>query len=70
MFRRKLTALDYHNPSGFDCTGKNFNSTTARNDNQDTHDDRQVCKNMLINQDSKTGQSVERANLNQRTREV
>uniref|UniRef100_A0AAR2LKP8 RNA transcription, translation and transport factor protein n=1 Tax=Pygocentrus nattereri TaxID=42514 RepID=A0AAR2LKP8_PYGNA len=19
MFRRKLTALDYHNPSGFDC---------------------------------------------------
>lgn len=22
MFRRKLTALDYHNPTGFDCTGK------------------------------------------------
>lgn len=22
MFRRKLTALDYHNPNGFDCTGK------------------------------------------------
>uniref|UniRef100_A0A667WIJ7 RNA transcription, translation and transport factor protein n=1 Tax=Myripristis murdjan TaxID=586833 RepID=A0A667WIJ7_9TELE len=20
MFRRKLTALDYHNPNGFDCT--------------------------------------------------
>lgn len=23
MFRRKLGALDYHNPDGFDCTGKN-----------------------------------------------
>lgn len=22
MFRRKLTALDYHNPDGFDNTGK------------------------------------------------
>lgn len=22
MFRRKLTALDYHNPEGFDNTGK------------------------------------------------
>lgn len=22
MFRRKLTALDYHNPGGFDCTGE------------------------------------------------
>lgn len=26
MFRRKLTALDYHNPTGFDCTGKKTNS--------------------------------------------
>ena len=22
MFRRKLTALDYHNPDAFDCTGE------------------------------------------------
>lgn len=22
MFKRKLTALDYHNPGGFDCTGE------------------------------------------------
>ena len=22
MFRRKLTALEYHNPAGFDCTGR------------------------------------------------
>lgn len=26
MFRRKLTALDYHNPDGFDCTGERNNA--------------------------------------------
>lgn len=26
MFRRKLTALEYHNPTGFDCTGKKSKS--------------------------------------------
>lgn len=24
MFKRKLTALDYHNPSGFDCKGRSY----------------------------------------------
>lgn len=26
MFRRKLTALDYHNPDEFDCTGERNNA--------------------------------------------
>lgn len=36
MFRRKLTALDYHNPSGFDHAGKDVNKATIRNSNQGT----------------------------------
>lgn len=24
MFRRKLSALEYHNPTGFDCKGRNL----------------------------------------------
>lgn len=58
MFRRKLTALDYHNPSGFDHAGKDLNKATIRNSNQGT-------RTIEHNRVSKTGQNVESAILNQ-----
>lgn len=59
MFRRKLTALDYHNPSGFDCTGKNFNKIIIIRAHMGSS-----ASSCSIEQVSKTGQNVESANLN------